>query len=214
MKPYVLFFLLVAFALATYVIVLPQLDNSKPVVNGNYGTISKSLGSPVLGSADASMTIMEFGNYHCQDCKKWFQETRPNIMINFIETGKINMIFIDMEPPSRNALLASEATYCANEQGRYWDYHNILFSNQLENETDAALLKKFALDIDIDVNLFELCLESGKYEKKVKYNTYEAQKNGINQLPTFIIINSAGKYEKISGVQPFYVFEEKIALMK
>jgi len=61
---------------------------------------------------------------------------------------------------------------------------------------------------------FEECMTSGKYEKKVKYSTYEAKKNGINKLPTFIIIDSAGNYEKIVGYQPFYVFEEKIRLIQ
>lgn len=214
MKTYIVFLLLVTFALVTYVVVLPQLDSFKVWPGRNYGTISTSLGSPLLGSSSAPITIIEFGNYQCQECKRWFQETKPLIMKNYIDAGKINMIFIDMEPPDKSALLASEATYCANEQEKYWDYHNILFSSQIENETDTILFKKFASDIGLDRILFDQCLDSGKYEKKIKYNTYEATKNGVKRLPTFIIINSAGKYEKISGLQPFSVFEEKIGLMQ
>lgn len=214
MKTYIVFLLLVTFALVTYAVLLPQLDSSKVWISKNYGTISTSLGSPFLGSSSAPITIIEFGNYQCKECKKWFQETKPIIMKNYIDAGKINMIFIDMEPPDKSTLLASEATYCANEQGKYWDYHNILFSSQIESEANTMLLKKFASDIELDRNLFGKCLDSGKYEKKIKYNTHEAMKNGVKRLPTFIIINSTGKYEKISGLQPFSVFEEKIRLMQ
>ena len=213
MKTYIVFLLLVTFALVTYAVVLPQLDSFKVWPSRNYGTISTSLGSPFLGSSSAPITIIEFGNYQCQECKKWFQETKPLIGKNYIDTGKINMIFIDMEPPNKSALLASEATYCANEQEKYWDYHNILFSSQIENEADAILLKKFASDIGLDRKLFDECLDSGKYEKKIKYNTHEAMKNGVKRLPTFIIINSVGKYEKIVGPQPFSVFEKVIESM-
>lgn len=213
MKTYIVFLLLVTFALITYAVLLPQLDSSKVWISKNYGTISTSLGSPFLGSASAHITIIEFGNYQCQECKRWFQETKPLIMKNYIDAGKINLIFIDMDPPDKNALLASEATYCANEQGKYWDYHNILFFSQIESETDT-ILKKFASDIGLDRDLFGKCLDSGKYEKKIKYNTHEAMKNGVKRLPTFIIINSAGKYEKIIGSQQFSVFEEKIDLMQ
>ena len=61
---------------------------------------------------------------------------------------------------------------------------------------------------------FEECMDSGKYERKIKYSTYEAKMNAINKLPTFIIIDSVGNYEKISGFQPFLIFEEKISLLQ
>jgi len=192
---------------------MSQSDVSNIVVNTNFGTISTSLGSPFLGSSNASLTIIEFGNYQCNECQKWFQETRPVIMMEYVDKEKINMIFIDTEL-RKNIPIASFASYCANDQKKYWDYHNMLFQNSIENEIDVDLLKEFATDLGLDSESFEECLDSRKYEKKVKYSTYEAKKNGINKIPTFIIIDSAGNYEKIVGYQPFYVFEEKIRLIQ
>ena len=196
-----------------YVLFMSQSDVSNIVVSKNFGTITTTLGSPFLGSSNASLTIIEFGNYQCDECQKWFQETRPIIITDYVDQKKINMIFIDTQL-TKNVPLASFASYCANDQERYWDYHNMLFQNSAENEIDVNLLKRFATELGLDMDSFEGCLDSGKYEKKVKYSTYEAKKNGINKLPTFIIIDSAGNYEKISGYQPFLIFEEKIKLLQ
>jgi len=214
LRAYVVVILLLVIAVVAYTLLLPQSGVSKVVISKNFGTITTSLGSPFLGSSDASLTIIEFGNYQCTECQEWFQETRPIIMADYIDRGEINMIFIDTEPSTKNSLLASTASYCANEQKKYWDYHNMLFLNPVENEIDSNLLKEFASELGLDVDSFEECIESGKYEKKIKYSTYEAKKNGIKRLPTFIIIDSAGNYEKISGSQPYSVFEEKISKIK
>ena len=205
--------LFVAIGLVIYTLFLSQSDFPNIVDSKNFGTISTSLGSPFLGSSNASLTIIEFGNYQCNECQKWFQETRPVIMMEYVDKEKINMIFIDTEL-RKNIPIASFASYCANDQKKYWDYHNMLFQNSIENEIDVDLLKEFATDLGLDSESFEECLDSRKYEKKVKYSTYEAKKNGINKIPTFIIIDSAGNYEKIVGYQPFYVFEEKIRLIQ
>jgi len=203
----------IAIGLIIYTLFLSQSDISSIVVSKNFGTITTSLGSPFLGSSNASLTIIEFGNYQCDECQKWFQETRPDIMMEYVNQEKINMIFIDTQL-AKKIPLASFASYCANDQKRYWDYHSMLFQNSIENKIDSNLLKQFAIDLGLNMESFEECLDSRKYEKKVKYSTYEAKKNGINRTPTFIIIDSVGNYEKILGYQPFYIFEEKIRLLQ
>ena len=205
--------LFIGIGLVIYTLFLSQPDFPNVISSKNFGTISTSLGSPFLGSSNAPITIIEFVNYQCDDCQKWFLETRPIIMTEYVEQGEINMIFIDTQL-TKNIPLGSFASYCANEQKRYWDYHSMLFQNSIENEIDVNLLKQFAAELGLDVDSFEECLDSGKYEKKIKYSTYEAKRNAINRLPTFIIIDSAGNYEKISGYQPFSIFEEKIKLLQ
>ena len=88
--------------------------------------------APVLGSDTATVTIVEVGDYQCHMCKKWFEETRPLIIDNYINTGKVNLVFIDMPFLGYDSTPASEATYCADDQGRYWDYHSALFEYQQE----------------------------------------------------------------------------------
>lgn len=205
-------FLLIILGFSTYAVFLTQSDVSV-VSSKNFGTITTSLGSPFLGSSAAPITLIEFGNYQCMECQKWFQETRPDIITNYVEQGKINMIFIDTQL-TKNIPLASFASYCADDQKQYWNYHDVLFRNFVENELDVNRLTQYAMDLNLDVKSFEDCLDSKKYEKKVKYSTYEAKKNGINKIPTFIVINSDGNYEKIVGFQLLSVFEEKINLLQ
>ncbi len=177
-----------------------------------YGTINIS-GMPLLGSADAPTTIMAFGDFQCLGCKFWFLNIQPNITKNLIETGKSNLVFIDTELLGVDSLKASEASYCAEEQGKYWEYHNILYTSQQEiNDgwANSESLKMFASDLGLDESLFENCLDSGKYEKKVKFNAFEAKKNGILKIPTFVILDSKGNHHKITGSVSSPVFEEII----
>lgn len=213
MKTHVVVILLIFVGFVTYGLFFTQSDTSEVVIGKNFGTITMSLGSPFLGSSQAPITVIEFGNYQCNECQKWFQETRPDLITDYISQGKINMIFIDTEL-RKNIPLASFASYCANDQQKYWDYHDALFRNMVENKINADSLKQYAVELGLDVELFEECLDTKKYEKKVKYSTYEAKKNGINRLPTFIIIDSDGNYEKILGFQPLSIFEQKINLLQ
>jgi len=177
-----------------------------------YGTINIS-GMPLLGSADAPTTIMAFGDFQCLGCKFWFLNIAPNITKNLIETGKSNLVFIDTELLGADSLKASEASYCAEEQGKYWEYHNILYTSQQEiNDgwANSESLKMFASDLGLDKELFENCLDSGKFEKKVKFNAFEAKKNGISKIPTFVIIDSKGNHHKITGSVSSPIFEDII----
>ncbi len=182
----------------------------------NFGPIYASSGSPIIGSPDAPVTIMVFGDYQCLGCKVWFLNTYPDIMENLIETGKANLVFIDAELLGRDSLNASRAAYCADEQGKYWEYNKILYSNQQEINNGWASpegLKTFASDLELDMNLFENCLDSDKYQKKVKFNAYEAKTNGISKTPAFILVNSKGVHHKITGVTPYTVFEDMVERM-
>ena len=104
-------------------------DETKPV---------QLKGAPVLGSKDATITIVEVGDYQCHMCKLWFKETRPQIIENYVETGKANLVFIDMPFLGRDSTPASEATYCADDQGKYWEYHSTLFEYQQEIDDGKA----------------------------------------------------------------------------
>jgi len=189
-----------------------NIDSIFSPVGRVYGTINIS-GMPLLGSADAPITIMAFGDFQCLGCKFWFLNIQPNITKNLIETGKANLVFIDAELLGADSLKASEASYCAQEQVKYWEYHNILYTSQQEIDdgwASSESLKMFASDLGLDESLFENCLDSGKYEKKVKFNEFEAKKNGILKTPTFIILDSEGRHHKIKGSVSYPVFEEII----
>jgi len=200
-----------ALYLSTYNDELMNLDMERQV-----GEVNTSLASPMLGSDSAPVTIIEFGDYQCSNCKRWFLNTKPDIITNYIETGKANLIFVDIAFLGKDSIPASSATYCAEEQGRYWDYHGLLYSNAMAVDDGWAnfdSLQGYALNLGLDMDLFFGCMDSGKYDKRVSFNTKESQNNGVTQTPTFIIVGPQGQQERILGAQPFSVFERIIDSM-
>ena len=175
-----------------------------------HGTISTAMGSPILGDPSAPITIVEFGDYQCEQCFAWFHETKPTIVQNYIDTGKANLVFVDLAFLGRDSIPASMATYCAEDQGMYWEYHDILynFQEQVDNGwANSERLKAFAFSLDLDMELFESCLDSGKYSKRVQYNIQQARDNGVRGTPGFFIVGPDGQ-QKIGGAQPFSVFKQ------
>jgi len=172
---------------------------------------------PLLGSQTAPVTIIEMGDYQCEMCKRWYDESGPKIIENFIDTGKANMFFIDYPILGIDSALAAEATYCADDQGKYWDYHVTLYDYQGHMNSgwaNAERLKSFAFNLDLNMDEFEECLDSSKYDQRVKLNWQKASAGGANSTPTFIIVNTeTGNEEKIVGAQPYAVFEKVINSM-
>lgn len=188
-------------------------DQSNLDIQRHSGTVDTSMGSPIQGNTNAPMTIVEFGDYQCPQCDKWFKEVRPSIESEYIQTGKANLIFVDLAFFGPDSTKAAEATYCAGDQGKYWDYHNILYSNQgsaNDGWANSNNLKKFATQIGLNVDLFNTCLDSDSYKKRVEHNLQVAKDNGADGTPTFILINSKGVQQMIKGAQPFTVFKQTL----
>ena len=171
-------------------------------------------GFRALGLETAPITIVEFGDYQCEMCKRWYDNTRPKIIENYVNTGKASLVFIDLPILGPDSKLAAEATYCADDQGKYWDYHVILYDYQGHMNSgwaNADRLKSFAFNLDLNMDEFDECLDSSKYDERVKLNWQKASAGGANSTPTFIIVNTeTGNEEKIVGAQPYSVFEKTI----
>lgn len=181
-----------------------------------HGTISTAMGSPIMGSESAQVTIVEFGDYQCHQCYNWFHNTKDSVVENYIETGKANLVFVDIAFLGRDSPKAAAASYCAEEQGKYWEYHSQLYNFQEGIDSgwaNSERLKAFASDLDLDMDLFESCLDSGKFNKRVQFNTLEAKKQGVTGTPTFVIVNSEGQEQKLVGAQPFSVFKNVLDAM-
>ena len=166
--------------------------------------------APVLGSKTATVTIIEIGDYQCHMCKLWFEETRPLIIENYVETGKANLVFVDMPFLGRDSTPASEATYCANDQGKYWEYHSALFEYQQEIDdgwANASRLQAIALNIGLDMEFFDKCMMTDHHRSQVNFNMQMAKKEfGANSTPTFVIVNTSGENQKIVGAHPYSTF--------
>ncbi|WP_428327238.1 DsbA family protein [Nitrosopumilus sp.] len=169
---------------------------------------------PILGSPSAPVTIVEFGDYQCPFCQKWNMQTKPSIVKNFIETGKAKLIFIDYTIIGPDSIKAHAGSYCAGDQGKYWEYHDYLYSKQgHENNgwVNSENLKLLVRDMDgIDIESFSQCLDSGKYEEKVRNNKNIATKAGVDSTPSFVIVGPSEEAIPITGAQPYTVFERTI----
>jgi protein-disulfide isomerase len=176
-----------------------------------HGSISTALGSPILGDPLAPITIVEFGDYQCHQCYNWFHNTKPMIMRDYIETGKANLVFVDFAFLGKDSPKAAQATYCADDQNMYWEYHNSLYTSQ-ESKIDSGWasserLKAFAFNLNLDMELFNECIDSEKYSKRVQYNSQQARDNGVRGTPGFFIVGSDYDQQQIGGAQPFSVFK-------
>jgi len=174
-------------------------------------------GSPIMGNPSAAITILEWGDYQCTFCYKFHQSTLNTIKQDFIETGKVKLVFKDFPLNGPDSVLAAETAYCAEDQGKYWEYHNQLYTaqeSQIDNGwANSERLKAFAFSLGLDMELFDSCLDSGKYAKRVQYNIAEAKKLGASGTPTFFIVGPDGQQQKLVGAQPYSVFKQVLDSM-
>ena len=180
-----------------------------------HGTISTAMGSPILGNPSASITIVEFGDYQCEQCFAWFHNTKPAIVQDYIDTGKVNLVFVDLAFLGRDSPKAAQASYCAEDQGMYWEYHDLLYTSQESVDggwANSERLKAFAFSLGLDMGLFESCLDSEKYSKRVQYNIQQAKENGVRGTPGFFIVGP-NEQQQIGGAQPFSVFKKTLDSM-
>jgi protein-disulfide isomerase len=165
-------------------------------------------GSPVMGNINAPITILEWGDYQCTFCYKFHQNTLDIINEDFIKTGKVKIIFKDFPLNGPDSKLAAEASYCAQDQEKYWQYHDELYKNWGGERTGwitRESLTKFAETVDLDIEKFNKCLDDHKYENKVDLLYAFGKEIGIDATPSFLVFNDE-KIIKIRGNQPLEVF--------
>ena len=167
-------------------------------------------GSPVLGNPNAPITLVEFGDYQCHYCHVFFESIEGKIMKNYIETGKVKMIFKDYNIIGKDSVKASQGAHCANDQGLFWEYHDILYSNWTgENNgwASGANLANYAQDIGLEMNQWTDCMSQQKHSKTILDSNEDAKKLQLTGTPAFFVISSDGQVSKLFGAQPFEVFE-------
>ena len=172
-------------------------------------------GSTILGNSDAKISIVEFGDYQCTFCYKFHQQTLDSIKESYISTGKVNYTYKDFPLNGIDSVLAAEASLCAEEQGKYWDYHNTLFNNWAGERTGWItdnLLLEFAEQNNMDVEDFTECVNNQKYKQRVIENQNFAKSVGISATPSFLIFNDE-KLIRIIGAQPIEKFDDAIKQM-
>jgi len=157
---------------------------------------------PTLGVSSAPVTIVEFSDFQCSFCKKFWAETLPKLAETYIRQGKARFIYRHFAILGKHSLEAAQGAECAGEEGKFWEYHDRLFANQGGGAFREAKLKQYARDLNLNVRAFSQCLESGKYLKKIEGQTAVASFLGARGTPTFFI-----NRRRLVGAQPFEVFK-------
>ncbi len=159
----------------------------------------------LLGDKNAPVTLIEFSDYQCPFCERFWQQTLPEIKREYIDTGKVKLVYRDFPLTSIHPMAqpAAEATECVREKGgdeAYWKMHDKIFENQQALSVDN--LKKWAKELGQDIGS---CLDSGKFRGEVQKDTQEGSAAGVQGTPAFFVNGRL-----ISGAQPFPNFKQAI----
>ncbi len=160
------------------------------------------------GDADAPVTMIEFGDFQCPFCGRFFAQTKPQLEENYIQAGKVQFGYFNFAFLGPESTWAAEAAECASDQDKFWEYHDKLYGSQSGENQGAfnkEILKKFAEELGLDTSTFNDCLDFGKYTQLVQDDSNTARSIGVRSTPTFLI-NS----QSVVGALPFERFQQTI----
>lgn len=170
-----------------------------------------------MGDPNAPITITEYSDYQCPYCKRFSDETEPLLVDTYVASGKLRFVYrsfgLYIGPESQ---AAAEAAYCAGDENKYWEFHDILYANNTgENVGDytGAKLRAFAETLGLDMDAFNACMDSGKYTDRVTQDGIDARAAGGQGSPFFVItymVNGELKSRTLHGAMPFSDFQTEI----
>jgi protein-disulfide isomerase len=161
-----------------------------------------------MGDPGAPVHIVEYVDFQCPYCRKFWQETEPQLIEEYVKTGKVYFEYRAYTFLGHESVSAAEAAYCAGDQNKFWEYHDTLFTNWTgENVGDFTKEKliKYANALKLDTAQFTTCLNGEKHKKTVDLDMVSAKEDGVFATPTFLI-NGV----KMEGAQPFHALKEII----
>jgi protein-disulfide isomerase len=166
----------------------------------------------ILGNASAAVTLIEYGDYQCPYCVQFFSETQPQIVQNYVNTGKVRVVFRDFAFLGAESTAAANAAQCAEDQGKLWAYHDALYSAKLADDNNGGSeddgfytnveFLKLAQQVGLNIPTFTSCINNNTDANMVAQEKGAAANAGINSTPSFIVNGTT-----ISGAQPYSVFQ-------
>jgi protein-disulfide isomerase len=167
---------------------------------------------PQLGKADAKVTIIEFGDYQCPLCRAFWRDTLPRIKKEYVDTGRVRIVFRDfpIQDIHPEATVTAMAAECAEDQGKYWEFHDKAFREQDRRGRDVvryrvADVKRWATEIGLEAAAFNECLDSERHKAEVQKDYKDGADIGMNGTPVFFINGRA-----LVGAHPFATFQKII----
>ncbi|MEE8568565.1 MAG: DsbA family protein [Anaerolineales bacterium] len=209
----VIFIFLGAALLITATIIWPNIAPIGDIVIPRTKSYSLADGN-AMGEPNAPVVIEEFSDFQCSYCRTFHQSTGAQIIEQYVETGQVRLIFRNYAFLGLESLAAANGSMCAAEQGKFWEYADILFANQSGHDAGAfsdRRLEAFAENINLDTALFQSCMRENRYQDQIQQDYQAGVSYGINSTPSFII---NGKL--VVGALPLSDFQSEIeaALME
>lgn len=163
-------------------------------------------GAPALGPEDAPVTIVEYSDYQCPHCRNYNLNTLPDVVENYVTTGQVRYVHKNATVLGEESQWAAMAALCAADQGRFWEYGELLFNKQQgqnQGTFSRSNLKQFAADLGLNTETFNECVDSNKYASKVAEETQEARSRGVQGTPSFFVndefVEGAVSYEDMKN---------------
>ena len=179
------------------------------------GVAQKFIGvddDPQMGPANAKVTIIEFADYQCPNCRAFWRETLPRIKKEYVDIGKVRIVFRDfpIQEIHPEATITAIAAECAEDQGKYFEFHDKVYREQDRRGRDVVRyrvndLKRWAMEIGLEIASFNECVDSERYKDEVARDFKNGADVGITGTPIFFING-----RMIAGAQPFSNFQRVI----
>jgi protein-disulfide isomerase len=171
------FLVILGVIIAGFIFIKAPVSASQPVV----GLLENA---PSLGSPEAKVTLIEYGDFGCPTCKNWFNAGVLD-QVRAKYGDRVHFIWVDFPVITPQSPKAAEAGQCANEQGKFWQYHDLLY--QHAPALSIPDLKSYANEIGLDTTKFNQCLDSGKYTEKINAETQDALRHNFMATPSFLL---------------------------
>ena len=169
----------------------------------------------IRGDASARVVLVEMSDFECPFCGRHFRQTAPLIDRDYVVSGKIRQAFVNLPLTiHRNAFTAAEAGACAADQGKFWEMHDRLFSNQ--RQLFAPMLPTYATAVGVNADQFRACLDTHRHADDVRNDIAMAQRAGATATPTFFIgmldpkTLNVSVTDRIVGAKPYAVFQQAL----
>lgn len=164
---------------------------------------------PIKGDKNAKVTIVEFADFRCPFCEQVFTNVEPQLLKDYVDTGKVQFYFRQFPFLGPASNVAADAAECANDQNKFWEFHDYLYKNQ-PNETDTSMyntdtLTQDAINLGMNGDQFKSCLSGKTDDSKAMADYADGQKAGVSGTPTFFING-----QMLVGAQPYSAFQTAI----
>lgn len=176
---------------------MEQRDSPRPQKTASLNAKVSSKGRPALGNENAPLTLIEFSDYQCPFCKRFYHQTQDKLKKEYIDQGKLRIVYKDL-PLSfhKQAYGAALAAHCAGEQGKYWEMHDMLFENNKLEEDD---LLEYAKNLALDTSRYRDCVKDNRFANQIEADIAEAGAADITGTPTFVLGKTSD--DMIDGVR-------------